>query len=68
MILADCPTDVAELFLKEFNRVNTAIKKNDMSEAQFPRIGIEAAIELHTRRDMMQWVLEMLNIQEDPYK
>jgi hypothetical protein len=58
VILADCPTDVAELFLKEFNT-------RDLSEAQFPRVGAEAMIELVTRRDLMQWVLEMLNVDEN---
>lgn len=61
-IKADCPAEVADLFRKEFNRVSTAIKNNDMSQAQFPRVGDEARIELHTRRDVMQWVLEMLNV------
>lgn len=59
---SDCPEEVARLFVKEFNRVRTAIKKNDLSEAQFPRVGDEARIELHTRQDMMLWVIEMLNI------
>jgi hypothetical protein len=61
---ADCPHDVAELFLKEFNRVRKAINTRDLSEAQFPRVGDEAMIELVTRRDLMQWVLEMLNVNE----
>jgi hypothetical protein len=65
VILADCPTDVAELFVKEFNRVNKAINTRDLSEAQFPRVGAEAMIELVTRRDLMQWVLEMLNVDEN---
>jgi hypothetical protein len=60
-ITPDCPPDIVALFQKEYRRVDTAIKKGDMSEAQMPRVGIEAAIELHTRRDVMQWVLEMLN-------
>jgi hypothetical protein len=61
---ADCPHDVAELFLNEFHRVHGAVKRRDWSEAQFPRIGDEAVIELVTRREVLQWVLEILNITE----
>jgi len=61
---ADCPHDVAELFLNRFNEVRKAVNTRDMSYAQFPRIGTEAMIELVTRREVLQWVLEMLNITE----
>lgn len=58
---ADCPQEIVDLFQKEYRRVDKAIRTGDYSEAQFPRVGAEAAVELHTRRDVMQWVLEMLN-------
>lgn len=58
---ADCPQEIVDLFQKEYRRVNKAINTRDLSEAQFPRVGVEAMIELVTRRDVMQWVLEMLN-------
>lgn len=57
----DCSPENVALFQKEYRRVNNAIKNNHLNEAQFPRLGNDALIELHTRRDVMQWVLEMLN-------
>ena len=59
----DCSDWVAGVFKKEYERVANAIKNKDLSEATFPRVGEEAVIELITRREVMQWVLEMLNIE-----
>jgi hypothetical protein len=56
--------DVAKLFVDRFNEVNKAVNTRDLSAAQFPRVGAEAMIELVTRRETLQWVLEMLNISE----
>lgn len=49
-----------DLFEDRFAKLNADLANGDLSGAQFPRVGAEAAIELTTRQSQMQWVLEML--------
>lgn len=50
------------LLEKEHVDLDRALRRGDLSKAQFPRTGAEAQIELATRRDTLQWVLEMIPI------
>ena len=52
--------DFKELLLNHFNDTVKAVKEGDLSKAQFPRIGEVAMVELQTRADVLQWVIEML--------
>ncbi len=58
-ILKDA-AEAVHLFEKRFAELVTALKNNDLSLAQFPRVGNLARLELVTRQETIQWVLEML--------
>ena len=49
-----------DLFEEQLARANAGLKSKDYSGAQFPRTGVLAAIELHTRASCLNWVLELL--------
>ncbi len=60
----DCNQEVADIFVKRFNELKSAVDQDDLSQASFPLLGDEARIELMAKRDTLMWVLEMLNISE----
>ncbi len=60
----DCTQEVADIFVKRFNELKSAVDQDDLSQASFPLLGDEARIELVAKRDTLMWVLEMLNISE----
>lgn len=61
----DCTKEVADIFVKHFNELNSALDKDDLSQASFPLLDDEARIELMAKRDTLMWVLEMLNISDE---
>lgn len=61
----DCTQESADILLKRFNELTKAVREDNLSEASFPLVGDEARIELVSKRDTLQWVLEMLNIREE---
>ena len=63
--VADCTKESADILLKRFHQLTKAVAEDNLSEASFPLVGDEARIELISKRDTLQWVLEMLNIQEE---
>lgn len=54
--------DFAHLVLSEFEKAQKAFKGRDTSQAQFPRTGDEAMIELEVRAQTLQWVVEMAGL------
>lgn len=60
----DCTQEVADIFVKRFNELKSAVDQDDLSQASFPLLGDEARIELVAKRDTLMWVLEMLNISD----
>ncbi|WP_199028523.1 hypothetical protein [Ralstonia sp. ASV6] len=48
------------LFEQHLAKANAGLNSKDYSGVQFPRTGVLAAIELHTRASCLNWVLEML--------
>lgn len=49
-----------QLIETRLREVSKAVTENDLSQAQFPRTGETALIELLTRRDVLTWVIEMM--------
>lgn len=62
----DCEKEVADILLARFNELQLAVKEDDLSKASFPLTGEFARLELLSKRDTMMWVLEMLNISDEP--
>lgn len=54
--------DLPNLLLKAFEKASQAYLNRDMSEATFGRVGEAAMVELETRSQTLQWVLEMMNV------
>lgn len=54
--------DFAHLVLSQFEKAKTAYLGRDLSQAQFPRTGEEAMIELEVRAETLQWVVEMAGL------
>lgn len=50
-----------ELFESRLREITEALVKGDLSLTQFPRTGSEAYIELKTKQETLQWVLEMMS-------
>jgi len=48
-----------DLFEKELAKFRDALNSDDLSVAQFPRVGDDARVELDTRVNVLNWVLEM---------
>ncbi len=62
----DCSKEVAEIFISRFKELEVAVKEDDLSKASFPLTGEFARLELLSKLDTMMWVLEMLNIPDQP--
>ena len=58
--LAEQLLQAHKLLEDEHLAIDSALRRGDLSKAQFPRVGTEAQIELAARRDTLHWVLEML--------
>ena len=54
--------DLRNLFLTHFEEASKAYLDRDLSKAAFGRTGEAAMVELETRSQTLQWVLEMMNI------
>lgn len=61
----DCTQESADILLKRFKDLTEAVRTDNLPEASFPLTGNAARLELISKRDTLQWVLEMLNIQEE---
>ena len=53
------PAQAKELFEKRFAKLIEALRTGDLSEASFPLVGDEARLQLQSKVDTLQWVLEM---------
>lgn len=54
--------DLAHLMLDQFEKAAKAYAKQDLSAAQFLRTGEAALVEIQTRAETMQWVVEMMSL------
>ena len=61
----DCTKESADILLKRFHQLTKAVAEDNLPEASFPLTGEYARLELISKRDTLQWVLEMLNIREE---
>ena len=57
--------DFRNLLMARFADSKAAVDEGNVGKAQFPRAGSEAMIELTTRMETLNWVIEMLPEQEN---